>query len=211
MLTSAHVRAGGHAWDVLRVKDQDALIARVQTDEDLENFPFGLMLWASAVALADAIPEGNGRKLLELGAGVGLAGLVARAKGWDVTQTDYDPRALALCTQNAARNGVSGIKVCPGDWRSFPEELISGFDLVIGADILYERTLHPALQTLLPRFGCPVLLADPLRPQATVFLTRIETDGWSASLTVQNVSWDEDPRRVLVFRLEREGIPGASA
>ncbi len=197
MLTSAHVRAGGRTWDVLRVKDQDALIARVQTDEDLENFPFGLMLWASAVALADAIPEGNGKKLLEIGAGVGLAGLVARAKGWDVTQTDYDPRALALCTQNAARNGISGIEVCPGDWRSFPEELISGFELVIGADILYKRTLHPALQELLPRFGCPILIADPLRPQATAFLTHIETDGWSASLAV--------------FRLSREGIPGTSA
>jgi predicted nicotinamide N-methyase len=211
LLTPALVHTGGRDWNLLRVKDQDALIAQVQTDEDLENFPFGLMLWASAVALAEAIPPGEGRRLLELGAGVGLAGLVAQAKGWRVTQTDYDSRALALCGQNAARNDVTGIEIRAGDWRDFPEDLTSGFDLVVGADILYERSLHPALQELLPRFGCPILIADPLRPQATAFLTRIETDGWRAALTVQYVSWDEDPRRVAVFRLEREGIPGPSA
>jgi predicted nicotinamide N-methyase len=206
LLTSALVCIGGRDWEVLRVKDQDALIARVQTEEDLENFPFGLMLWASSIALADAIPPGKGRRLLEIGAGVGLAGLVARAKGWDVVQTDYDARALELCQENAVRNGITGIKACVGDWRSWPEELVSGFDLVIGADILYERTLHPALQELLPRFGCPILITDPLRPQAMDFLKRIENDGWGASLTVQSVAWDEDPRRVMIFQLSREGI-----
>jgi methylase of polypeptide subunit release factors len=98
---------------VLRVKDQDALIARVETEEDLENFPFGLMLWASAVALTEAIPHGEGRRLLELGAGVGLAGLVARTRGWDVIQTDYDGQALALCQQNAVRNGITGTHLAP--------------------------------------------------------------------------------------------------
>jgi hypothetical protein len=58
----------------------------------------------------------------------------------------------------------------------------------------------------LPRFGCPVLIADPLRPQATDFLKRIENDGWSAALAVQSVAWDEDPRRVMIFQLSREGI-----
>lgn len=191
----------GRDWDILRVKDQDALISQVETEEDLENFPFGLMLWASAIALAESLPMGPGR-LLELGAGVGLAGLVARSKGWDVVQTDYDERALELCRLNAERNGVEGIDVRIGDWRDWPEDLLGGFDLVVGADVFYERSLHPTLTELLPRFGCPVVIADPLRPQSLDFLEAREADGWSARARGWNVTWDEDPRPVALFTLE---------
>lgn len=202
-LVEARVTAGGRDWDLLRVKDQDALIAQVQTEEDLALFPFGLMLWASAIALADAIPDTPGR-LLELGAGVGLAGLAARQKGWEVVQTDYDPRALELCETNAQRNGVTGIEVRIGDWREWPEELLAGFDLVIGADILYERTLHPVLRKLLPRFQCPILISDPFRPQATDFFQSIEPDGWKAATGMRQVAWDEDPRRIALYQLSAQ-------
>jgi predicted nicotinamide N-methyase len=198
--------AGGQEWNLLRVKDQDALIARVQTEEDLETFPYGLMLWASALALADAVPAGAGR-LLELGAGVGLAGLAARAKGWDVVQTDYDERALALCRTNAARNGIEGVEIRTGDWRTWPDELIHGFDLVVGADILYERTLHPVLRELLPRFGCPVLVADPLRPQAADFIATFP----EAQKAMHRVDWEEDAREIALFSLFSEGKPGGQA
>ncbi|MGC4046423.1 MAG: methyltransferase domain-containing protein [Armatimonas sp.] len=199
-LVEARVNAGGRDWNLLRVKDQDALIAQVQTEEDLALFPFGLMLWASAVALADAIPSTPGR-LLELGAGVGLAGLAARHKGWEVVQTDYDTRALELCETNARRNGITGIDVRVGDWREWPDLLLNGFDLVIGADVLYERTLHPVLRSLLPKFHCPILISDPLRPQATDFFQSIEADGWKAAMGMRQVTWDEDPRQIALFQL----------
>ena len=46
------------------------------------------------------------------------------------------------------------------------------FDLVLGADLLYERRNADLLLELLPRLGQDVLLADPGRPFAKGFLER---------------------------------------
>ena len=39
-------------WSVSCVADQDTLLSCVRTDEDLAAFPFGMLLWASAISLA---------------------------------------------------------------------------------------------------------------------------------------------------------------
>jgi predicted nicotinamide N-methyase len=44
------------------------------------------------------------------------------------------------------------------------------FDLVLAADVLYERPSVASLLALLPRLGPRVLLADPGRPAAEAFL-----------------------------------------
>jgi len=57
------------------------------------------------------------------------------------------------------------------DW-SAPDELIGRgpFDLVLAADVLYERAAVAPLLSLLPRIGNEVWLADPGRPAAAAFL-----------------------------------------
>ena len=97
---------------------------------------------------------------------MGFVGLVAAHLGAaEVVQTDYHPDCLELCRQNAHQNNIANVTIRSGDWRDWPQEL-TGFDLVIGTDILYERTLHPTLTALLPTLGKTVLLADPIRPAA---------------------------------------------
>lgn len=183
-------------------------MAQVRTEADLVHFPFGLMLWASAAGLAERLaaePERvRGERVLELGAGAGLVGLVARHLGAEVVQTDYHADALALCRENAALNGVEGVDILPGDWRMWPEGL-RGFACVVAADILYDRMLHPALQCLLPRLLAPggqIILADPLRPQALVFLDRVERQGWRVRMEGHRVRWAGDPREIALFFLE---------
>lgn len=199
---------GPQTFRLEAVADQDALLAGVRTDADLEAFPYGLMLWPSAIALAEAVWEAGdtlrGTRVLELGCGIGLAGLAAAARGARVTQTDYQPQALELAARAAALNGIDGVARRTGDWRDWPDTL-TGFDRVIASDILYERGLHDALTVLLPRLPTPggeVWIADPLRPQAIDLLDAWERGGlWSIDLQSRTVPWDGGVKEILLARL----------
>jgi predicted nicotinamide N-methyase len=212
-LVEMTVSVGGRDWGLTLVRDQDALVDQVQSEEDLANFPYGLMLWPSALGLAEALATDEaaksavaGRRVLELGCGVGLAGLAARALGGaeSVTQTDYQPDALALAAHNARANEVVGVTVRPGDWRVFPD--LGRFDLVIGSDVLYERSLHSTLADLLPRLIAPggaVLLSDPLRPQALEWLERQEKAGrWRVEIASgRRVAFEDEDKEIALFWL----------
>lgn len=186
------VDIAGRRFDLLAVRDQDALLA---ASDSLEHPPYGLLLWESSVALAKVLakrgrPGLEGRTVLELGCGVGLAGLVAAAHGARVVMTDYLPVALIIAAENARRNALQNVEVQLADWR----DLSGGerFDLIIGADIAYETEMHGALlkvlATGLAAHG-EVLLADPSRDQGAEFTGHLTAIGWSAE-TVQFIEPD---------------------
>lgn len=210
-LVDISVAAAGRTWTVTAVQDQDALIREVKTTADLEHFPYGLMLWASAVGLAERLAQEpelvRGRRVLEIGAGIGFAGMVSRGLGADLTQTDYQTDALTLCCHNAIQNGITGITWEIADWRNLPPSL-RDFDLVLGADVLYERTLHPALAEIFPRLLAPggqILLSDPIRPQALEFLEQLEkTRAWFLRLEGMRVPWENGAKDIAFAFLQRK-------
>jgi methyltransferase-like protein 23 len=166
-----HVQAGGRAWMIDEAGNQDALLA---ASDALSAFPFGLMLWESSLALADDLahrhdPVRQGR-VLELGAGVGLAGLAAAALSME---------ALALCRYNAALNGITGIDVRHGDWTAWTDETV--YSTVIGSDVLYDEHLLDAVYGVLVRTvepGGRALLSDPGRSTCPPFVARLSRSGW---------------------------------
>jgi predicted nicotinamide N-methyase len=189
-LVTTPLQIGGREWRIASVQNQDALLDGA---DELEHFPYGFLLWESAVGLARylaANPElAAGKRLLELGAGVGLPGLVARTLGAQVWQTDHQPGALALAQTNAEQNGVQGVTRFLADWRVWTHT--ERYDLLLGADILYERAMHFHLEAIFQRNLAPggrLLLSDPDRPQATEFLARLERRGWRFALDVMRVS-----------------------
>src|SRR5437868_1071885 len=92
--------------------------------ESRDSHPYGVALWASAIALAHEIEsraaEFRGRTVLELGAGTGLPGIVAASLGARVVQTDRHELALSVCRRNGERNrgraGVETIGYRIADW-----------------------------------------------------------------------------------------------
>jgi predicted nicotinamide N-methyase len=140
------------------------------------------VVWDSAPTLARwLIDRGGwpGVPVLELGCGAGLVGLVLSYLGAAVTQTDLFPEALALAWRNAARNGLSGIRQVPADWRAWP--LAGTWPAVVGSDLTYERAAHGALLNVLERSVAPggaAYLADPARPMSRGFFARAEGEGW---------------------------------
>ncbi|MDX6481345.1 MAG: hypothetical protein QOG85_1855 [Gaiellaceae bacterium] len=114
--------------------------------------------------------------MLELGCGLGLPSLAAALGGADVLATDWAEDAIELLRENAERNGAA-LRVERVRW-SEPEPLLRAapWDVVLGADLLYEERNADQLAALLPRLGGEVLLAEPGRPYAKEFLARFHAE-----------------------------------
>jgi predicted nicotinamide N-methyase len=167
------VRVGGLELALLRPPDAEALIDEDAFDED-EFLPYWAELWPAGIALAEALPGPlRGLRVLELGCGLGLPSLVAAARGARVLATDWADEALELLERNAARNGLA-LETSRFDWRDPPPA--GPWDLVLAADVLYERRNVPQLLALLPRLGAGVLLAEPGRPPAQAFFREAARD-----------------------------------
>lgn len=85
-----------------------------------------------AILLAAAAPKSM--LALDLGAGVGSAGLalLARKIAWQVTLVEIDPALAALASENAERNGfASAARIVRGDVTQSIALPMDAFDLVI--------------------------------------------------------------------------------
>jgi predicted nicotinamide N-methyase len=120
--------------------------------------------------------EPAGVRVLELGCGLALPALAAALRGADVLATDWAEDAIELVRRNAERNGVS-IRAAKVRW-SDPEPLLRAapWDLVLGADLLYEARNAEQLAELIPQLGGEILLAEPGRPYAKELLERFRAE-----------------------------------
>jgi predicted nicotinamide N-methyase len=134
--------------------------------------PYWAVLWRSGVALARELDglELAGLRVVELGCGLGVPSIAAARAGASVLATDASPEALAVVARSARENGVP-IETAAVDWGE-PEELVrrAPFDLVIAADVLYDRASVAQLLSLLPRLAPEAWIADPARPAAGAFV-----------------------------------------
>ncbi len=149
--------------------------------------PYWAVLWRSGVALARELEgeELGGRRVVELGCGLAVPSIAAARAGASVLATDVCPEALALAKRNARANGVR-IETATVDWAA-PGELGSApFDLVVAADVLYERSAVAPLLSLLPRLAPEAWLADPGRPAAGAFLEQASRR-WPVDTRVRGV------------------------
>lgn len=177
-------RIAGRTWTIRAARDQDALMVAA---DRFVAFPFGLLIWESAQALAEALAEDKGgvagRSVLELGAGVGFPGIMARDLGAaSVRQTDHISEALDLCRVNAAVNRVEGIELALANWDAWTDA--RRYDLIIGSDVIYERQAHAPLIAILDRNLAPggrALIADPRRQDTPLFLADLATAGWKSA------------------------------
>lgn len=149
--------------------------------------PYWAVLWRSGVALARELDGADlaGKKVVELGCGLGVPSLVAARAGASVLATDEAAEALELLHENAARNDLAA-ETAVVDWRT-PDSLLARapFDHVLAADVLYEPETVAALLSLLPRLGDEVWLADPGRAPAEAFLAEARRR-WSVVTSTRN-------------------------
>ncbi len=138
--------------------NMDRAFSPDETRRILEEPPYWSFCWASGLALARFLAEHPhwvaGKRVLDFGAGSGVAGIAAvRAGAAEVVACDLDPLALEACRANAELNDVQ-----LGYSADFFAEA-DRFDLILVADVLYDRANLPLLDQFLSR-GRQALVAD---------------------------------------------------
>ncbi|HEX3998066.1 MAG TPA: methyltransferase domain-containing protein [Pirellulales bacterium] len=179
-LATSRVQIADWQFELSRPANPDDLISEPDFDRD-GRLPYWAELWPSATAMAERIAaeKGRGRRLLELGCGLGLVTLAAIRAGFEVVATDYYDEALAFTEANALRNGLATPATRLVDWRRFPAGL-GRFDLVVASDVLFEKPNIPLvvaafLRSILP--GGEGWLTDPGRPPAAAFAAECNSQG----------------------------------
>lgn len=171
-----------------RLLDDPDVLAWNRRDDYM---PYWAYLWPGATLLAKAVddePWREGTSAIEIGCGLGLAGLVALSKGLRVQFTDYDEAPLRFVARSVRENGFESRShaIARLDWR---EPTGERFPVILGSDVLYERRLVPLVADLLAAMlepGGLALIADPNRASA---------EGLAGALARRGLAWDAGERQ----------------
>ena len=165
------LRVGGRDIRLARPADPDRLLSdpAILAENRVDDYmPYWAYLWPGAFLLAEAVATTrweSGTKALEIGCGLGLAGLSGVAAGLDVAFTDYDDAPFRFIAASAEASGFAADRWSTRtlDWTRPPSET---FPVILGADVLYERRLVPLVVGVIRAMlepGGVALVAGPYR------------------------------------------------
>lgn len=128
----------------------------------------GASVWAGAIVLTKYIdqlgPEYfQGKTVVELGCGNGLASIAAVKQGATVVATDDDPQVLEFAQQNARLNlndeELKRFQTLRFRWGTKPPKTLLNANLVMGSDIMYQPEVRPVLASAIKALSKPTILS----------------------------------------------------
>lgn len=145
---------------------------------------FGV-LWDSGKVLALVMEsyEVEGKRILEIGCGTALSSLLLNSRDANITATDYHPEVGNFLLENVTLNQGKKIPFLRTSWNN-EDDGLGTFDLLIGADLLYEREHIDLLSQFINRHAkpqCEVLLVDPGRGNHAAFSKKMVALGFQHS------------------------------
>ena len=204
-----------HSVDVARPVDYDRLIDEAAADPE-QHLPYWSEIWPSGVALAARIARQpgmvRGKRVLEIGCGLGVTAIAALHAGADLLVADYAPEALALCAHNTHSQVGRQPDCLRINWRDEARAgvpaLAEPFNVVLAADVLYERRDVEPLLAFTDRVvaaGGELWLAEPGRAPAARFLEMLQGRGWASESEHCSGPWPdpEDDRKGVVVSIHR--------
>ncbi|KGI77501.1 class I SAM-dependent methyltransferase [Oleiagrimonas soli] len=198
------VELGGHAYRLQALKDLQQYDDPDQVAEraGISSAQWSLFghLWPAGRVLADHMCafEIDGKRILELGCGLGLSSLVLSRRGADITASDYHPLAAEFLDINSRGNRLPDIAFHALDWP-VPAPELGLFDVIIGSDILYEAQHVPQLAEVLARHAKPcaeIVITDPGRGNANRLSRMLIEQGYA--LEVQRMGFE--PNETAPYR-----------
>lgn len=214
--TETLLEVPGHRVRMTRVADSEALLADIEpiTFTEDERLPYWAELWPSAVALSHYLVKHldlQGRRVLELGCGLGLVSVVAALQGARVLCTDHEEAALTFARRNARSNACSDVRFRLVDWRR--PALRRRYDCILAADVIYEARSFAPMVALLHRYLAKdglAVIAEPGRVNAPPFFSLLKQRGFVYRRCTQRVQWDGLHRvsiYVIRHRASRNHLP----
>ena len=150
----------------LKIADLDEIIIEQLDKGDLNGveLPYWGKIWEASILLATylmAQPVVPGRKILEIGTGLGVCGLFAAACGHEVTLSDHTKEIIKFIRANILLNELDHVPVINLDWTKPSSNQL--FDWIVGSEVVYHR---PTYDSLVQFF------LQTLKPQGTIFLAK---------------------------------------
>ena len=182
--------------------------------KDVGNF-----LWGSVKPFVGTILNNRvfpadfwvGKRVLELGAGTGAAGLALAKAGAHVTLSDLES-LIPLLEENVEANGLkSKVETIPLDWKqpsSWEPASKIEWDVIVGTDIVYYPSLHKPLleviKALIPEDSSTLLLLayEARKGNSTFFLQGLPKAGFKC-FTVPLYLLEHHHKDVAVFMIYR--------
>ncbi len=206
-LELAPMTVAGKGLEIYRIADLGPILRRLNEEEDgeIRGFPFWVKVWEAAFILTghllrmDLNPQ---TAILEIGAGMGIAGLFLASAGYSVTVTDSDDDALELLRMNAEHNGLETLCIEKLDWAD--PALEGTFDVICGSELIYSKsTINPVIQllhTYLKPEGTVLMAHDINRQWLTRFMDKAQ-ETFDVGHRVNTIRSDTETYRILVSRL----------
>ncbi len=196
----------GRRFSFLHLQDIEPLIAGKDIFAHAEEFPFWVKIWESSVILADfmaSVEPDEGRRILELGAGLGVTGIVAACFGHHVLLTDYQDEILDFERVSAAVNKCDENVICKRlDWLK-PADL-GRFQMIIGSEILFHPKFFEPLLNVFRKYLAPdgviYMAHDVRRKSLGQFLPLCEKE-YDIAMQKRVLRSDDETIEVLLSRL----------
>jgi len=127
-----------HVLQIKRMQDYiNTLMDKMRSGKGAP-IPLWAMIWPSSAVMGLSLSRcsfKDGARVLEIGAGAFVNGLVLAKRGFNVTIVDVDQDALLFSKINALKNGVGdNVSVVHSDFKG---SLGARFDCVVGCELLY--------------------------------------------------------------------------
>ncbi len=200
---SQAVTIGSRQYDLLTLADRqqyhDPDGAHEAAGVSPAFWPLFGVTWDAGERLAAFVADLpiENRRILEIGAGLGLPSLVLHERGANVTPSDVHPLAAEFFAENLARNRLSPLAYRILDWRDPGNP--GAFDVIIAADVLYEvANVEPLVRFVADHANDEFILADPGRGHVNAFTRQLSAKGFEA-----DVSRDGKSRLVRYSRSTR--------
>ncbi len=202
------VRAGGRTIRLLAPRDVESLVPPPPPISGEPRLPFWARVWPGGTALAEFILSGGlgreleGESVIELGCGLGTAGIAAGLAGAQAVLTDASPEAVAFAAANADLNGLRGVRAARLDWLEAARfGGHHGFRRAIAADVLYDarhiRAFVRALDGVLDRKDGAAYIGDLRRLEPEPF----EREARAAGFRVDEVGRVGEMRVIGIARI----------
>lgn len=207
-LTFDRLKLGEDTVRLLKIADLEEFLAGKDPFANVSEFPFWVKLWDSAMILAytlHGLPQAEGKRLLEVGAGLGAPGLAAAVNGFDVTITDYEDIILDFERVSAAASGLSNVKCEMLDWLAPPE--MEQFDVLAGAEVLFREEFFQPLLNVFNAYlkpGGVIFLAHDAKRQSLPKFLKLAEKEYAIAGKAQAFKKDGKDVTIIINRLQKK-------
>lgn len=168
---------------------------------------FGV-IWDSSQVLAHYMLdlELQGKRILEVGCGVGLTSLMLNQRDMDITATDRHPEVGQMLKRNTVLNGGQIIPFVRTGWEDGASRL-GRFDIIVGSDLLYERDHLRALAGFIDchaKRQSEIVIVDPGRGECARFGSLLDQQGFTVHPYIRpETAYLEAPFKGRILRYQR--------